>query len=63
MRGGRGDRSGSDVLPAAHLIGVVVTGNDSPLPQTTDGLEISQHLKGRFVALFPDLCLSYLIGK
>lgn len=28
----------------------------SPTPDK-NGLEISQHLKGRFVALFPDICL------
>lgn len=52
---------GGDALPAACFIGVVVAGRVHFPPQVTD--EISQHLKGRSVALLPDLCLSYFTGK
>lgn len=54
MCGGRS--GGSDALPAICLIGVVVVRSvlSASPPLITDGLEISQHLKGRFVALFPD---------
>lgn len=52
---------GSEALPAARFIGAVVAGRVYFPPQITD--EISQHLKGRSVALIPDLCLSYFTGK
>ena len=52
---------GGDALPAARFIGVVVARRVHFPPQVTD--EISQHLKGRSVALLPDLCLSYFTGK
>lgn len=34
----------------------------SPHPSDKNGLEISQHLKGRFVALFPDIRLISLVN-
>lgn len=54
--GGQSRACRSDAFPAARLIGVGMAGSVSH-PQLTDGLDISQHLTGRFVALFPDLCL------
>lgn len=51
-----GRSGGSDALPAIRLIGGLVVGSvlfPDPPTLITDGLEISQHLKGRSMSLFP----------
>lgn len=47
--------AGSGPLPVTHSVWEGWLGVSPPLPPTTEGLEISRYLKGRSVAVFPDL--------